>query len=105
MLHGGCSEANGVGLCTCRLAPKGRTMNNPLSPEAFTAFFDIREPLGSTRFSPRRPQRLERLDIYLQTPEVLQMERFQEAAGPGFEPGLSDSEAAPIGSWPVRAVA
>ncbi len=47
-------------------------MNNPLSPEAFTAFFDIGETLGSARFSPRRPQRLERLDIYPQIPEVLQ---------------------------------
>jgi hypothetical protein len=80
-------------------------MNNPLSPEAFTAFFDIREPLGSARFSPRRPQRLERLDIYPQIPEVLQMERFQEAAGPGFEPGRSDSESVPICSWPFLVVA
>jgi hypothetical protein len=32
------------------------------------------------------------------------MEGSGEAAGPGFEPGLSDSESVPIRSWPFLIV-
>jgi bacterial leucyl aminopeptidase len=37
-----------------------------------TAFFDIGDTLGSARFSPRPPHRLERLDVYPQVSDVLQ---------------------------------
>jgi bacterial leucyl aminopeptidase len=36
------------------------------------AFFDIGDTLGSARFSPRPPHRLERLDVYPQVSDVLQ---------------------------------
>ena len=42
--------------------------SQPLS----TAFFDIRDTLGSARYSPRPPHRLERLDVYPQVSDVLQ---------------------------------
>jgi bacterial leucyl aminopeptidase len=39
------------------------------------AFFDIGNTLGSVRFSPQQPHRLERLDVYPQVPDVLQQLR------------------------------
>ncbi len=42
--------------------------SQPLS----TAFFDIGDTLGSARYSPRPPHRLERLDVYPQVSDVLQ---------------------------------
>ena len=47
-------------------------MDERFSADALTAFFDIGETLGSARFSPHLPHRLERLDVYPQVPEVLQ---------------------------------
>jgi phosphoglycolate phosphatase-like HAD superfamily hydrolase len=47
-------------------------MNNPLAPDVLTAFVDIGETLGSARFSPQWPHRLERLDGYPQVSEALQ---------------------------------
>src|SRR5687768_13594656 len=39
------------------------------------AFFDIGDTLGSARFSPRPPHRLEQLDVYPQVSDVLQQLR------------------------------
>lgn len=44
-------------------------MDNQPAP---AAFFDIGDTLGSARFSPRPPHRLERLDVYPQVSDVLQ---------------------------------